>query len=115
MPPDCPDAPHPATTAPATWKLHAGGWSYTDPPALILPLADDRGRVRPHRVAVDGSGPTPLVAAEHHSDGPILLSPHGRTCFFVEGDTLWRVGTGGAGLTPVATLAGERLRLEVAR
>ncbi len=105
----------PPTTAPATWKLHAGGWSYTDPPALILPLRAGDGAIRPHRVPVDGSGPAPLVGDGHHSDGPILLSPHARTCFFVEGDTVWRVAADGSGLGPVATLAGERLRLEVAR
>lgn len=105
----------PATTVPATWKLHAGGWSYTDPPALVLPLATSDGAIRPHRIPVDGAGPTPLVGAGRESDGPILLSPHGRTCFFVDGNTVWRVATDSTGLAPVATFAGESVRLEVAR
>jgi len=105
----------PAATAPADWRSRAGGWSYTDPPALILPLTGSDGAIRPHRIPVDGSGPTPLVPTGRKSDGPILLSPHGRTCYFVDGETVWRVATGSSGLAPVATLAGEQLRLEVAR
>ena len=105
----------PAASAPADWRLRAGGWSYTDPPALILPLAASDTTVRPQRIPVDGSGPMPLVPDSRHSDGPILLSPHGHTCFFVDGDTVWRVAADGSGLAPVVTRAGETLRLEVAR
>ncbi len=71
--------------------------------------------MRPYRIPVDGSGPVALVGAGRHAEGPILLSPHGRSCFFVEGDTLWRVGTDGSGPVALATLPGESLRLEVAR
>jgi len=105
----------PAATAPADWRARAGGWTYTDPPALILPLTGSDGAIRPHRIAVDGSPPLPLLPAGRASAGPILLSPHGRTCFFVEADTLWRTATDGSGLAPVARVAGETLRLEVAR
>ncbi len=105
----------PASTAPADWRLHAGGWRYTDPPALILPLVASDGSIRPHRIPVDGSGPTSLVGTSRESHGPILISPHGRTCFFVDGDTVWRVATDSTGLAPVAAFPGETLRLEVAR
>jgi len=99
------------------WEQGAGGWAYTDPPALILPLASDDGVTLPVRLPVDGSGPVELVGADHASEGPILLSPHGRTAFFVHDHAVWRVATAGTG-TPVAItapFADPVLRLEVAR
>jgi len=99
------------------WELGAGGWAFTDPPALILPLANGDGAILPVRLPVDGSGPVELIGADHASEGPILLSPHGRTVFFVHDHAVWRADTTAAS-TPVAITAPfsePLLRLEVAR
>jgi len=107
----------PAETYPDHWELGAGGWAFTDPPALILPLDNGEGATLPVRLPVDGSGPVELVAAGYASEGPILLSPHGRTVFFIHDHAVWRIGTAAAG-TPVAItgpFAGPPPRLEVAR
>ena len=111
-----PDLPPPTSLA-DHWAKRAGGWTLTDPPAVILPMLGSDGVPRPTRLAVDGSPPAPLVTADHHSDGPILLSPQGRTVYFVEDNTVWRVGADGRGLAPITggQLAGQSLRLEVAR
>ncbi|HEX9593228.1 MAG TPA: hypothetical protein VGB12_07790 [bacterium] len=103
-------------TYPAHWELGSGGWTFTDPPALVLALADGGGVSRPVRLPVDGSGPAAL--SDLPSEGPILLSPHGRHLFFVHDQRVWRVDTATRG-TPVAitdaTFADHLLRLEVAR
>jgi len=107
----------PPGTYPDHWGLGAGGWAFTDPPALILPLADGDGVTVPVRLPADGSGPVALIGAGHASEGPILLSPHGRTVFFVHDHAVWRVDTA-AGGTPVAItepFTDPFLRLEVAR
>jgi hypothetical protein len=101
----------------AHWERGAGGWAFTDPPALVLPLVNADGVTLPTRLPVDGSGPVELIGADHASEGPILLSPHGRTVFFVHDHAVWRVDTGAAD-TPVAItapFADPVLRLEVAR
>jgi hypothetical protein len=108
--------PDPTTLA-SHWSKHSGGWSLGDPPAVVLPLTAADGAIQPMRLTTDGAPPTPLVSVGHHSDGPILLSPNGRTVFFVEDDTVWRVESDGSGLAPLThgELAGLELRLEVAR
>jgi hypothetical protein len=101
-------------THPAHWELRAGGWAFTDPPALVLALADADGVSHPVRVPVDGSGPVTL--GNLPSEGPILLSPHGRHVFFLHNETVWRVEAVGG--TPVAisdAFTDKTLRLEVAR
>jgi hypothetical protein len=99
----------------AHWQLGAGGWAFTDPPALVLALRDADGVIHPALVAVDGSGPA--VLGDLASEGPILLSPHGRHVFFVHDQRVWRVDSA-AGSAPVAitdAIADPLLRLEVAR
>jgi len=107
----------PPETSPDHWERDAGGWAFTNPPSLILPLANGDGAIVPVRLPVDGSGPVALVGTNHASEGPILLSPHGRTVFFVHDHAVWSVDTA-AGGTPVAIsgpFAYPLLRLEVAR
>ena len=108
--------PDPTTLA-SHWAKHAGGWSLGNPPSVILPLTGTDGTIRPTRLTTNGAPPIGLVSIDHHSDGPILLSPTGRTVFFVEDDTVWRVQADGGGLTPLThgEFTGLELRLEVAR
>jgi hypothetical protein len=111
-----PSLPDPTTLA-AHWDKRAGGWSLGSPPALLLPLTGGDDLIRPARLSMDGSAPQPILPEGRHSDGPILLSPHGRTLFFVEGETVWRVDADGNGLVSLTggQFAGLELRLEVAR
>jgi len=111
-----PSLPDPSTLA-THWEKRAGGWSLLDPAVLVLPLTGSDGLDRPVRLTTDGAPPVALLPANHHSDGPILLSPQGHTVFFVEGETVWRVQADGHGLTPLtgSEFAGLNLRLEVAR
>ncbi|MGD2063421.1 MAG: thrombospondin type 3 repeat-containing protein, partial [Nitrospirota bacterium] len=111
-----PSLPAPATL-PAHWAKRAGGWTVGSPFDLILALTGGDGQSRPTRLATNGAPAVPLLGADHHSDGPLLLSPGGRRVFFVEDGTVWRVEADGSGLAPLTSgrFTGLELRLEVAQ